>query len=150
MNKDFIKLRTSIKPDLMRKALFRGSLLGGSGAIILFLSGTFLRVQILSIWGLPLFFLSLGLITLGMLPYRRLTRLEKNPDGIIVSSDDLFIYRRKGKVILTTPLSMIISCEYVDDESLYGIKIKANGIEYFLPYFSERASKSLIEQCHAS
>lgn len=151
MNEDLLKLRSSIKPDLMKKALFRGSFLGGMGVIILFFSGAFLPVHILSIWGIPLFFLSMGFITFGMLPYRKLTRLEKVPDELILSSKDLLVYRRKGKVIFTTPLSSIRTCSYKDDESVYGITItlSESGKEYFFPYFSERAAKSLTEQCRA-
>lgn len=151
MNEDFLKLRSSIKSDLMKKALFRGSFLGGTGVIILLISGAFLPVDVLSFWGIPLFFLSMGLITFGMLPYRKLTRLEKVPDEIILSSKDLLVYRRKGKVIFTTPLSSISSCSYKDDESVYGIMItlKENEKEYFFPYFTERAAKSLTEQCRA-
>jgi hypothetical protein len=146
MNEDFLKLRSSIKAELMQKSLFRGSMIGGVGVIILFLSGAFLPVHALSVWGIPLFFLSMGLITFGMLPYRKLTRLEKVPDEILLSSKDILIYRRRGKIIFTTPLSSIKSCTYKDDESIYGIEIsmKENSKTYFFPYFSQRSANLLI------
>jgi hypothetical protein len=150
MNDDFLKLRTSIKPELMRRVLFRGSFLGGFGVILMVASGAFLPVPVLSRWGMPIFLLSIGLIAVGMLPYRKLTRLEKNPDEIIISKDEQLVYLRKGKVVFTAPLSSINSCTYVDDESHYGIKITLKeGQEYFLPYFSERA-RSQIERYRAS
>jgi hypothetical protein len=150
MNEDFLKLRTSIKPELMRKALFRGSLLGGTGVFLLVISGIFMPVPILSQWGIPIFLLAMLLIAFGMIPYRKLTRLEKSPNEIIISSDDLLTYCRKGKIIFQISLSSISSCSYIDDESVYGIKlILQEGQEIFLPYFTELA-KSQIERYRAS
>jgi hypothetical protein len=150
MNDDFLKLRTSIKPDLMRSVLFRGSFLGGLGVILLAATGAFLPVPILSRWGIPIFLTSMGLIAVGMLPYRKLTRLEKNPDEILISEDEQFVYRRKGKVVFAIPLSSINSCTYVDDASHYGIEITLKeGQKYFLPYFTDR-TRSQIERYRAS
>ncbi len=140
MNDDAIVLRSTIRPELMRRTLFRGSLIAGIGIIFLVLAGIFLPVGLLSLWGIPIYLFSLGLVTWGLLPYRKLTRLEKKPEKICISNDGLLTYQN-----MIIPLLSIKSCEYIDDENRYGIKITLKGDlkGQFFPYFSERSFNTI-------
>lgn len=151
--------RSSISSELKRNALFKGTLFTGIGMFILFLSGAFLHAESLRIWGFPLFLVGGGLITYGMLPYRKLTRIEMNPYQLIHQPGQL-ILSRTGKDILSIPLSGISEIKFIKEVDVYGIgfvwnkkntdKIVLYDFKYqpqslpevadlYLPYFSQRA-----------
>lgn len=83
-------LRSSIKSSLRKQTLTKGCLFGIFGGIVLLLSGSFVPLHPLEIWGFPLFLLSLGFITLGFLPYRLLSYLELHPHQLKVTEDKLY------------------------------------------------------------
>lgn len=156
-----LKLRSSIKPALMRKALLRGFAWAFVGAVILIFSGAKLSVEELSRWGLPIFALGIACITFGLLPYRRLARLELKPNELIVGAKDLEWWE-KGKKLMTIPLEAIEGIAFVDEDSQYGIsleirqhparkliiwdpKLKMPPLPLLLPYFSKRSSEELAE-----
>lgn len=173
----FFKIRSSIKPELFRITLKKGSLLAGAGALMLLLGGTLLPLSYLKIWGGPLFFIALGLIALGLIPYRKLTQLQLSPHTL-QREGDFLIYARKGKPLLKIPYEKVARMEYVEKEELYGIalwikqtreKIKILderfdlegflyeskqkfGSDLFFPYFTEESFKliSRLESNHAS
>lgn len=151
----------SIKTELMRKTLFKGSMIAGLGGIFILFGGVFFDEKSLSSWGLPLFFLAMGLIAAGMIPYRRLTRLEKNPHLVVVNEREL-VFFKQGKKTFTIPLESIDSISYCHSGDLYGIGIvikknpqkkviihsrlfdrKRFGCDLFLPYFSERSCREI-------
>lgn len=158
--------RSSVKPKVLRSTLLKGSLLAGSGALMLLLAGTFFPLSQLKIWGLPILIASLIFITLGLLPYRRLTQLETSPDELQLDEKALTLFRKK-KPLLQLPLSLIAHVHYLENSSTYGLcihlksasqeKIKLfekalekgtfvrEGCDVFFPYFSERSSQELNE-----
>lgn len=133
---------------------------------MLLIAGAFIPVSLLKTWGLAILIVALLLITIGLIPYRRLTKLETSPDEI--HCDDTFLFFiRKGKPIYQIPLSTIDRLEYVEKDALYGLciwlkateeKIKVfnpeiachqhpicQGADLFFPYFSERSCKEIQE-----
>lgn len=77
-----IKIRSSICSQLMKSTLLKGTLLAGLGIFVITLAAIFLSPEYLTTYGLPLFAIGCGMITFGLLPYRRLTLLEKCPNEI--------------------------------------------------------------------
>lgn len=146
-----IKIRSSIKTSLKRYTLLRGSLLAVAGASILLFAGSWLPVDVLKIWGLPLLICGGGLITLGLLPYRKLSRLETKPNEIIVS-DSCVHFVQNGKPMSAIPQKDIQRLSYLEQGRHYGICLllkKPSGVSLFFPYFSESAFeelKDLIEK----
>lgn len=172
MNADTMTLHSSIKPSLKKKIMFRGTLISAIGLIPMFYGSLYLDVPTLSYWGVPIFFGSLGMIAVGMLPFKRLTFLENNPNKLTINDNDGFIYSHKGKKTLTIPISAIDNISYYEKNSMYGVALslkkdledkivvhnqsfdfarysnyskKHYQCELFLPYFSRRAFKELLE-----
>lgn len=162
------KYRSSIHTPLLQKALMRGSFLAGIGALAL-LAGTFLPPENLKIWGPFLFLFSLGLIGWGLIPYRRLKRLETEPHEILITKDRLLFCWRK-KPAFSIPLKRIKKAVFISSGDVYGIgisledaslsyvqaldekfdithfqqhSIKKYGCDLFLPYFSQRTFEAL-------
>lgn len=171
MEKDTIKIRSSIKPEIMKRTIIKGSAIAGIGASILLLTGIFMPLETLSTWGLPLLLFSGLLMTLGLLPYRKLCRLEKKPDELILSLKNL-LFVQKGKPAMTIPLQSIEKTSYFEKGKVYGIcvwlkhpapeKITVHNnafdagwfeqdsrsrfqCDLFFPYFSERGYKEILD-----
>lgn len=156
-------VKSAVKSQAKRKALFRGSFLAGMGMLIMIAGSVFLSRHQLSLYGIPLFIAAITLVTIGMIPYRKLTRLENKPDEIHINQDHSWVYYRKGKQILEIPQGTIESMRYISQDQ-YGIclSLKKNpenkvkvyqpglrmshfGCDLFFPYFSERAFKQLAD-----
>lgn len=165
-----LKLRTSIKNSLKRYVLFRGTIVAAAGMIILVISAATISPSVLRYWGLPILFLAGLLITIGLLPYRRLCRLELKPDEIIAVGGTKIHFVTNGKHILTIPKDSIARLEYYEGHHRYGIGIWLHhpppekiiihdrqfniiafekksrrewGCDLFLAYFSKNAFESL-------
>ena len=158
-----IKYYSSINPSLMKKALIRSTLLGTAGVLVILVGGTILPTPQLQFWGLPIFLAGLLLISLGLIPHRRLTNLEKNPSELWFDGETLTFFRER-KRIFQIPLSTIDKIEYIEDPQNYGWGIRFKrplapldlkkaaslaahpfeGSDLFLPYFTERAWKEWI------
>ena len=119
---DLLKIYSSVSPKVEKKALFKGSFIAGIGILLLALSGSFIKEPLLKIWGLPILVVSATLLTYGLLPYRRLMRLQKKPNEIIVS-EELLQYIENNKRQITLPLSLIKKASYLEDKNDYGIGI---------------------------
>lgn len=172
MANDTIKVRSSIKSTLMRSIIMRGTFLAILGAAILLYAGVFLSLDALSILGLPLLLFSGGLLTLGLLPYRKLTSLEKKPDELVMDHSNLSYFLR-GKPTLTIPRTIVEKYSYIDRGNTYGIGVWLKhpapekiivrnsqfdagwfeqasrtkyGCDLFFPYFTERAMQALSQE----
>lgn len=164
-------IRSSIRPELKRQVLMRGSMIGGCGALLLLATGVFLPLSLLKIWGWAIFLIGIGLITLGLLPYRKLTRLESKPQTIEMK-EDRFSLTSNQKPLFTVPFSAIEKMAYINTSSDYGIAIwlhnpltdkivvhsekfdiekyrelsqRKFGCDLMLPYFSQRGFDELQE-----
>jgi hypothetical protein len=171
MPTETLTIRSSIKTELFKKILLRGSFFSALGFIPLLYGSLWMNASTLSTWGIPLFFLGIGFITLGMLPYKRLTTLQQHPNCIHLIDEKTLIYEHLGKQTLSIPLQTIESASYQEDPSNYGICIflesrpeekiivqdprfayeryqnesrKRYGCDLFFPYFSKRGFDKLI------
>lgn len=152
-------LRSSIRPELMRKTLWQGTFLAGIGALLIVTCGAFLPPPLMRTWGFFIFLAAIALITLGLLPYRRLKRLEENPYALFIDDQTNLRFCSKNKLLLTIPLDSIQSTTYLEKNDRYGIAIFLKNpppkkievqpnvnlsrfsdpsCDLFLPYFSER------------
>lgn len=169
---DTITLRTSIRPQLKRLLLFRGTILGLLGMGALLYGGIFVPVEALTSWGGALVLVSFILIGWGLIPYRRITKMEESPNRLVITEDEMMHYHRHGKDILKFPLKALKDVRFIDDGSLYGIALdlkpeweekvpnpavsvvmqmflwslkKKHHFDRFFPYFSKRAAEELKE-----
>lgn len=153
MPEPILILRSSIRPSLMRQAVIRGSYLSGAGGLLLLVSGAILSTHLLKLWGLPIFLISITLITWGLYPYRRLKNLENNPDRIIINQQEWLHFLRKGKAVFSTPLKNISQIKYIKEKHTYGIGVVLNLEEsvrdLYLPYFSKQAFQELNDHLNA-
>lgn len=172
MAKEILKIRSTISSSLLRTVLFRGYALACLGMFILVTAGSELQIEYLHQWGWILFLIAIGFITLGMLPYRRLTRLQLTPNELILIDHDHVLYTHKGKQLLKLPLKTVAQSRYISDLTHYGIAVwlksppiepirvfqspedvenirrKGNsidGADLFFPYFNQRAYAEWME-----
>ncbi len=148
--------------------------------MLIMLGGTLLPLALLKIWGAPLFCVGMTCISIGLLPYRKLTRLQLKPHAIHSSGHEL-IFLKSGKPLFKVLLGSLEKIEYLEKEETYGLglwlkrpveaKVKVlqprfnfsrftqrsmeefEGCDLFLPYFSKHAylrAKALLEPDHAS
>lgn len=151
-----------------------GTIYGGLGAALLLGGGIFIPTSVMSYIGLPLLFAGGGLILYGLTPYRELSKLETQPDQLIVTGDRYLHYLRSGTPYLSVPLSAIDRLSYCDEKpEQYGIVVDLveGGIkevvahqqglpfrrylnhcrrryhcDLFFPYFSQKGFRSLSSQ----
>lgn len=169
MENETLKIRNSIHPAVMRNAVMKGTLLGIIG-IGFWICGLFLPVSILKYWGMPLFLFGGGLITWGLLPYRRLRALENSPNELVALENKYIQYKSKGRDILKIPVESIHEMKFVEQGTEYGIgillkdpipekilihdasfnidKFQENSLVYYksdlyFPYFSKRSFQEL-------
>lgn len=169
--KEFLILRSVISSELMKNVLFRGFAIAFAGMFLLLAAGVFIPFSILQYWGWIIFLLSLGLIAWGLIPYRRLSRLQLKPNELILSEGHLLSFNSKGNRVLSLPFQSIDKLSYVDHAQCYGIavwlkssphplivvyqfkeveKLKKKGREMgnadlFFTYFNQRSYKELVE-----
>lgn len=162
------KFRSSIHSALKRYSLLKGSLIAAIGIIPLILAGTLIPAAQLAPWGMILFLFGIGMVALGLIPYRKLCRLELCPDELIIDADNSLTYLKQRKLLVTIPSENIDKISYIDDPYHYGIALtfnspttkkiaihdvrmgrkhlrKGQNEDLFLPYFSKRTYKELKE-----
>ena len=169
---DHSTLRTSIPSQLLKRTLMIGFSLALIGILGLLYGGIYAHLAELQFWGFTLFILSIGLITMGMLPYRRLTRLQLKPNELCMVAPDQLEYYSKGRKLLTIPLQSIDHFGYVNRYLVYGVTVwlkpdpkdpvlvhqgrsevdvlrykgqKLAGADLFFSYFNQRSFQELID-----
>lgn len=167
-------IKTSISPPFMRHTLFLGMIFASIGILGLILASIYIDLADMQRWGWIVFLICLGLITIGMLPYRRLVRLQMNPNELHMVDPSNLQYYSKGQSLLTLPLNSIAKVDYIDRKTIYGIAVwlkpppndpvivhqcrhvvdalrqqgqKLAGANLFFPYFNQRAFQELAEWC---
>lgn len=166
-------IRTTISTQVLNHYLWQGFLLSLCGVIFLLGGGILLPPLYLKTWGLVLFLIGMGLITFGLLPYRRLSQLQLKPAELIFQDSHSFIYFLNKKAIMTVPVKSVSEFIFIENPYHYGIALKfkknidlpvivhqsPNEVEkmrrsgkkvanadLFLPYFNKRAYNELIEE----
>ena len=132
----------SIKRDFKQKLLKRSTFLGALGVIPLVLSAWFGTAAQIEVYGLPLFILCIGIISLGMIPLRNVERVESNPPSLSLSEKHL-IYKQQGK-LMQISRGEISKIEWITRGERYGISITLSDQSIrFFPYFSEKTAYEL-------
>jgi hypothetical protein len=171
MQTPYLILKTSVKSSLKRSVLFRGTLLASLGGLLI-LFGSFFSKGVLTSWGLPLYLIGIYLISLGLLPHRKLLLLETSPNEIHINSVLILIFKVKGTTLFSVPCVSLTKMSYIEKGSDYGIafwfsnssfknvliyshKVKLDdlqseskkkyGCDIFLPYFSKRSYTEMVE-----
>jgi hypothetical protein len=117
-----MELYSGIRSVLKRQILFKGIFFALAGVLLWVVCGALIPEDYLSVWGPVIFFGGGLLITLGIVPYKRLSHLEDHPHRLQVSDDRLsFLY--KGKPLISLPTDNIKKVEFRDDNGLYGIAL---------------------------
>lgn len=117
-----MKFYTTITPRIKRQLLFRGTPIASLGILLLSYGGVFLSPSQLNIWGIPLVLLSIMLIAIGLIPYRRLCRLESTPDCLVLDTTGMTLVQQ-GKRRYMIPHDSIEKMEYIEKGGDYGIGI---------------------------
>ncbi len=136
--KNSLTLYSAIKADLLKKALFIGTLIALPGILLIVGLGAWMPERYLNNFGFFAFATGIGLITYGLLPYRRLSRLESFPYKLVLDETTLILFHR-DKVKLKVLFSEISHLDYFNEQREYGINIffKDKKVKMaFLPYFS--------------
>ena len=71
-------------------------------------------LPLLQKWGWLLFLFSLGLITIGLLPYRKLTRLQSKPNELRIVEQGYLEFWARGQCQLLFPLKDIERLQYCE------------------------------------
>lgn len=123
MINEYLIIRTTVMPALTKHVLIKGFCIASIGIFGLLAGGIFLPPSILHQWGWAIFFISIGFITLGLLPYRRLVRLQMKPNELSIFDADQMTFISRGSKKLTVPLQSISKMAYIDHPLNYGIAL---------------------------
>lgn len=135
-----MRIRSSIKPAMLRQVLFKGTLWALAGLGFLFVCSLFFLEQ----FGFAIFAFGFFLIVLGLLPYKKLKYLELNPHEILVLEEGL-IYSQ-GKRRMNIPWNAIEKMDFRDTQNSYGITLHLKDGNLFLPYFSRSSFEALMDE----
>jgi len=150
--------KTTVTTSLLKKSLFSGMVKASIGITLIVMTGTFLPLPQLQTWGLPIFFASLLLIIIGLVPYKKLSRLQTNPYHLRIEEEKLILLSPKLIPLQTLPIDTMQEISHTTHNHIYGITIiLKDGEKHFFPYFSKRSFdelkesiKSLLEECRAT
>lgn len=113
-------ITTTVSSKVLKDALFKGSALAILGILTLTAAAIFLPAARLQESGSLIFFISILLIAVGLIPYRQLSRLQLNPSRLSFDSEEIHYFQR-GKKILTIPLASLSNWNFIDDPFHYGM-----------------------------
>lgn len=134
-----MKLFSIVKPDVKKSFLIRGMILGFCGTALLLGMGVFASVDILSVWGIPSFLGGIFLIGFGLIPYRKLTRLETHPHQIILDENAFTFISTYGNEVRVL-YSTIKKITFVETKRRYGLRLELEGKSpLFLPHFLDNS-----------
>lgn len=136
---DQLKLYSTVLSRVKKRLLFRGLTLALCGALLLSTMGVWAPLSVLEVWGLPTFCLGIFLIGWGLIPYRKLTRLETHPHQLIIDETSLTFLASRGGV-RTYHLSEIKQMNYWESKTRYGLQLELESGRVFLPHFLRNSS----------
>lgn len=118
-----------VKDDVVKKALFLGTLKATFGLILMFFGGPFAFIP------------AVLCIGWGLIPYRKLKKQQTIPNTLDITEDfiRLNLTGKKSKIIL---LDQIKKLEYVENQ---GILFFLEESSLFAPYFSKRVFDEINE-----
>lgn len=168
--REHLILRTAIPTEWMNQSLKKGLLLALLGICPLVYAGAFAPPSTLKTWGFLIFLAGFLLITAGLLPYRRLSRLQSKPNELHCIGLERLEYYQNGKHVLSLTLSSIDHLAFINEPRFFGIAVwlkrpltakmiifsptfdlhsfekqaeRAHQADAFFPYFSRRSFEEL-------
>jgi hypothetical protein len=120
-----MRIRTTLSDFLMKRKLFTGFIIAFLGVIGMVSAGIYLPEPIMAKWGLIIYLLGFGLITLGLLPYRKLSRLQSKPNEIRISDHQLEFWA-KDQCRLIIPLNSVKNITFNEIEGKGEINLYLN------------------------
>lgn len=167
--KNQFTLRTTLTPTFLHQTLLKGFGVALIGILGLLYGSIYADLSTLQTWGFTLFIVSLGLIATGLLPYRRLSRLQMNPNKLCLAEPHHLEFYAKGRLLLVIPMESIARLEYLSNPAPYGIALwlkpthssvvkgfpedvknlkeqgkQRAGADLFFPYFNQRSFEELV------
>jgi|688.fasta_scaffold96503_3 hypothetical protein len=139
---EYLLLNTSVSSSLKRHVLFRGTFLAFCGAVLLLLAGIFIPENTLESWGLGILTLGGILVVAGLLPYKKISKLEMKPNQMIIG-EGVLRYVNKGRTLLTVPINHVEAITFCQRRYKYGIELKVNKEKLFFPYFNQQAFEKI-------
>lgn len=109
-----MKIFSSLSHLEMKRKLLKGFFIALIGVLTLVGGGIFLPEKVMAKWGFWIFLFGLGLITWGLLPYRKFVRLQSKPNEIRLFEQELQFWAN-NECRLIIPLHQIKRAEYVTD-----------------------------------
>ncbi len=139
-----MKVFSVVKADVKKNLLIRGIFLGFCGVGVFIGMGAFASVDTLSSWGIPSFLGGICLIGLGLIPYRKLTRLETHPHQIILDKTALTFHSTYGNEVTVLYCNIEKITPY-ETRWRYGLRIDLKeGVPLFFSHFLDNASLNEI------
>lgn len=123
MEESLLTLRSSIKPSLKKSKLIRGTLLSLIGVSLWFYGGLFLSTATLTIFGWPILIIGGILIAGGLIPYRKLVRLENKPNELTVTDLEELYFSMQEVPMFKIALENVEEMAFLDDDRRYGIGV---------------------------
>lgn len=168
---DRLKLYSMVKGPLLRKKLLRGTLYAVLGISLLIFAGLFIRVELMNKWGWLIFVSGLAFVAGGLMPYRRLSKMQDSPHELIIDAISISL-QEGGKLRYTIPIACLERWGHLDGQSEYGVCLwfkkplpervrifdrrlrfhrmtkrscRRQGCDLFIPYFSRRSYSQLAD-----
>lgn len=140
-----ITLHTTIDSKYKLMLLKRGSSIAALGLFAMLFASIEIGPKLLSETGIFIFLFGVSVIAYGLLPYRKIMRLELAPHHLFIGDDRIEYVH--GKIIECIKIDEIESLEYYEEFSGYGIKVtKKNGTKLMMPFFSKRSCERLTNE----
>ena len=171
MENQVVHIYSTVRPELKKRVLLYGTAYAALGALLVLISGLFLPPFWMQYFGFPLLIIGILVIAWGLMPYKRVTRLETQPHELVVTDDQNLHYAVSGQHVLTVPLQAIERLSFCDENvDRYGIALdlksgmselvalkkpgtsvvsylasmrRRYACDLFFPYFSQRSYREL-------
>lgn len=138
MTDSFIKLQTTVKPELIQKHLKYVAFVLLLGGLVLLIAYGFIPPKQFKFLGPLIGIVWFFVVISGFRPIIQLVNLKYNPEELIVRKTTL-IYRGRR-----LPIANMETVYYSDKGDKYGIRIKfLNGEVLQMPYFNQEAFEEL-------
>ncbi len=138
-------LRSVIRSSILEQHLLQGSCIAFVGVAVLFFTYYDL-LPIIDGWASIFMWIGFGLIAIGLIPYKKLTRLEVNPYLVYVDSQELSLIFRQ-KCLMKLPLHLIRDVSHFETNKLFGMAISFENKDIYsvpVPRVIEKATKKAM------
>ncbi len=115
-------LRSVIHSSVLENSLLKGSAIALIGVFLIFISYYHL-LPLSEAWANLFLWAGFLLIAAGLIPYKKLSRLQINPDILYVDDDEAHLIRAKV-TRLSIPIEQIVDVAYMDTHGVNGLLLQ--------------------------